>query len=204
MTISWPLAFSTILVIALVYFSIWCFVLRFKGGWVCTTKDLLAAFISGGALGVIVMVSGVTDDIKQDTIAIDAATKTIATTTGEIKDTTGKIYSAVTGTATAAPTNGARRQDSEAAGNDQALRRLEEVAARLERIANQKPGPGLDPDLAQRMNAVVGELEKIAGGVQFSTQGLGDNGLINGTLSVQFVCGFDNEIKQLVCRPSAR
>lgn len=68
---------NIILIIALIIFSAWSFYLRFVSDRVTTIKDLLLAFVTGGALAVTTMVFGVTgeimaisDEIKQDTSVI--------------------------------------------------------------------------------------------------------------------------------------
>lgn len=69
--------FNWAILIALIIFSAWSFYLQYKADRVTTTKDLLLAYVTGGALAVVTMVFGVTgdivktsDSIKLDTVSI--------------------------------------------------------------------------------------------------------------------------------------
>jgi len=71
--------FNLAILIALIFFSAWSFYLKFKADRVTTIKDLLLAFVTGGALAVATMVFGVSEeiklaseDIKKDTVSIRA------------------------------------------------------------------------------------------------------------------------------------
>lgn len=75
--------FNVAILIALIFFSAWHFYLRFVSNRVATIKDLLLAYVTGGALAVATMVFGVTGDIIDDTKAIRQDTVSIRTTLRE-------------------------------------------------------------------------------------------------------------------------
>jgi hypothetical protein len=178
-----PLLITFALLLALVFFSVWCFILNFKGGWVCTTKDLITTFISGGVLGVVVMVFGVTGDIKNDTGRIYAAVTQAA---GGGTGTEARAVEAVPG--------GAGPGSSEVAG-------LDDLAARLEALAKQQAElSASNKDLNDQLLRALAEMEKRTAAAQFADMRLGD-GVAFGTLRVEFACQIDRATKQLRCVP---
>jgi len=72
--------FNWSILIALIIFSAWSFYLQYKADRVTTTKDLLLAYVTGGALAVVTMVFGVTGDIVKTSDAIKADTTSIRST----------------------------------------------------------------------------------------------------------------------------
>ncbi|MEE8294976.1 MAG: hypothetical protein V3R64_04630 [Sphingomonadales bacterium] len=72
--------FNWAILIALIIFSAWSFYLQYKADRVTTTKDLLLAYVTGGALAVVTMVFGVTGDIVTTSNSIKADTVSIRST----------------------------------------------------------------------------------------------------------------------------
>lgn len=72
--------FNWSILFALIIFSAWSFYLQYKADRVTTTKDLLLAYVTGGALAVVTMVFGVTGDIVKASDSIKADTVSIRST----------------------------------------------------------------------------------------------------------------------------
>lgn len=200
--IDWAFWIAILLLFALVWFSVWCFILNFRGGWVCTTKDLITTFISGGVLGVVVMVFGITGDIKSDTQSIYSAVRELkpsgnGTKTFESQQALVPIFMEQQHEDLVRAVARVEKQ------NEQILSKLNQMQDAEQEIlpapqsaeGTAPPVATLDLETLRQANSILESWGKILRVTQTEA------GLVQGDVRLQFVCRVLESTGQLICYP---